>query len=547
MSTRTRNSHALAASKSIHEIDLFESKRFSEKQRELFDWYAEQRVLRRAGKPHQTTLAVCWGRRCGKSDGISALFAEVLADLLGDAADSIADGGAEPWRGIGKPRSEARLARPHALAFVIAPSGRDLRDIAGHLLNTFSGEAECFLHSDPKMRFGSANGLSMYLQLEGACVRIDFIPAKAASAMVGRGVAAALITESGFVPSEHWDKLSPSFWDSGAWVFAEGTPRQDPSHWFTQLVVSGLDDKHPEADRQIAARNPAVHTSRANTIEHAFLPSVREKARDEAKYRGPKWSDLWIYAKIRAPADTVFDEFDPVRGVVEVESSGLVKIRRTIDGDTQTITLPYPNHVEGYIDWSQGSAPGALTVAYIWTIRPRPIDGSDPRPLVLQVDEFQDDEERIPYDNTGWWDVLKKKKAAWGIQRFFADPTSPKLIAAARRHGVYISDADNLDKSGRILLLNSLLNIGPTGWPAMLVSSICVKTINALTSVEWKKDQEGRPTDVPSKYNLHLCDCDCYLSGRWGRGYSFGATKTAPAQSQPRSIGSSLVVSGEVT
>jgi hypothetical protein len=539
------------AAHAVHEIDLFAAKEFSPKQAELIEWYREQRSLRFAGLPHQTTLAACWGRRCGKSDGISALFAETVADLLGDAADAIASGAADPWRGIGKPRSEARLARPHVLAFVIAPSGRDLRDIAGHLLNIFSGEAECFLHSDPKMRFGSANGLSMYLVLEGAAARIDFIPAKAASAMVGRGVAAALITESGFVPSEHWDKLSPSFWDSGAWVYCEGTPKQDPSHWFTQLVVSGLDDEDPEANRDTAARNPAVFTSRANTIEHAFLRSVREKAAIEAQYRGKKWADLWIYAKVTAPAETVFDEFDPVRGVVEVEAGGNVKIRRTIDGETTTLTLPYPNHVEGYIDWSQGASPNALTICYVWTHRPRPIDASDPRPLVLQVHEFMDDDERLQPNKDGLWAVFKQAKLAWGVQRFFADPSSPNLIGGARRHGTYISEADNLDKSGRILLLNALLNVGPAGWPAMLISSTCRKTINALSSVGWKKDQEGRPTDIPQKYNLHLPDTLCYMSGRWGRGYSFAPTQTpASARREPLRLvaaaGGPNVVNGEV-
>jgi hypothetical protein len=496
-------------SKLVEYVDLFASKTFSPKQGEIFDWYHEHSRRKHLDEQFEHILAMVWGRRCGKSDGGSALFAEMLVDTLCDVAEDIACGRRLPWSGIGRSRVRQRRSRPHELCFVIAPSGRDLIDISGHLLDIFSGPAEVFLHDDPKMAITDQGG-RMWLVHEGAAVAVSFIPAKQASSMVGRGPAICYITESGFVPSMHWDRLVPSFWDRSTWVIAEGTPTQDASHWFTQLAVSGLPDDHDEADRSIARRDKRVHTSRANTIEHAFLRNAREAARLELEYKGKAYADRWIYAKWEKPSNVVFDEYDP-----HVSISDYVVYPPTLNG----IKLPRPSRIEIDIDWHQGGRPGAATCTLIWKRR-NPLDEHDPRPLFIVVDEFQDDDERLPYSKEGWWGIIKDMRDRWQPNAIYGDPTGTELIKRARRHGIKVKPSENADKSGRLQILNAQCHVSPQGNAAFYLTGECQKVAKVMQTLPWREDKDGNPTDKPSGYNDHLADCLAYCAGRHARSSS---------------------------
>ncbi len=504
---------------SVNYIDLFAGrKRFSQKQIELFEWYREQRQRKQAGEPFEHILAPVWGRRCGKSDGCSSLISEVIVDLLCDDADAIARGELEPWRGLGRPLMQQRKSKPHSLVFVVAPEVRDLTDISGHMLNVFSGDAEVFLHPNPRMQLIDG-GTKMLFVHEQACLAVWFVPAKSAASMVGRGPSAVLITESGFIPSMHWDRLVPALWDKAAWVIAEGTPTQDPSHWFTQLAVSGLEPDHPEADRSIAKRDPRVHTSRANTIDHAYLPQARERAREELRYRGKRWGELWIFASWQQPADVVFDEYRPEMSVVEFDAWPVPIVKFT---NGKSVVLPKPDRVEIDVDWHRGAAPGAAVCTYTWTRR-NPLNPHDSRPLMLVVDEFQDDEvdgeigKRLPYTPQGWWQVIKAMRDNWGAQRIYGDPTGIDLLKSARRNRLAIKPAENQDKDGRIQLINAQCCVPGDAHPALLIASTCKKTAHCLQTLQWRKDREGKSTNKPSGYNDHLADCLAYTAGRHAR------------------------------
>jgi hypothetical protein len=500
----------------IEEVDLFAGRTFSTKQAGLFDWYREQRARRLAGESFEHILAVVWGRRCGKSVGCTALFTEIVIDTLLDLAARVESGDLDPWAGIGQPRMLAKRATPHARCFVVAPTGRDLRELAGFILGHLGAAGERFLHSDPKMRFDASTGASMLLVHEGAAVAVDFVPATRASAMVGRGVAAALFSESGFVESQHWEKFAPALWDSKGWAIVEGTPKQDATHFLTKLAVAGLDDDDDDADRTIAERDPRVHTSRASTTTDAYLATAREGAADEERYRGKAWADTWVRASWKAPSNVVFSEFSPDASVVEFQPRPVPKITR---GDGSSRTLPWPDRVEMFVDWSQGAAPGALTTIYVW---PRnPLDPKDPRALWLVVGEFMDDKERLQYVNAPgqWFDVMMRQRDDWGAKGAFADPSSPNLIRAAKRAGFYVQPAANADKPGRIELVNAQCHVPRDGgWPALLISDTCGKLINALRTVSWRRTREGELTREPSAFNLHLPDTLAYCAARWGHG-----------------------------
>jgi hypothetical protein len=496
-------------------VNLFEEKLFSPKQAELFDLYRDQRQRKFDNLFFWHILALVWGRRCGKSDGGSALFAEMLVDVLCDTADAIARGERRPWAGLGRSRVRQRRSRPHELCFVIAPSGRDLIDISGHLLDTFTGDAEVFLHDDPKMAI-TDNGGRMWLVHEGAAVSISFIPARNASSMVGRGPAICYITEAGFVPSTHWDRLLPSFWDRSTWVIAEGTPTQDASHWFTQLAVSGLKDGHPEADRKIAPRNPKVYTSRANTIEHAFLESARIAAKEEIEYKGERWGKLWVYASWEQPADVVFDQYKPEVSVIQFTP---IPPRIIHHGEhrVERYPLPKPDRVEIYVDWHRGAAPGACICLYIYN--EHPLDRNDPRPMFVVVDEHMDDKERLHYVKDGWWRVIGAMRDRWGAFEIYADPTGVDLIKQARRYALQIKKADNEDKGGRLQLVNAQCHVSPAGYSGLyLCMDNAKKTAHCVQTLQWRKDKDGRITDKPSGYNDHLADCLAYAAGRHARG-----------------------------
>jgi len=381
-----------------------------------------------------------------------------------------------------------------------------------YVFDIFDGDAEVFLHPDPVMQ-ADKSGTRVYLLHEGACVTIDLVPAKHKGSMVGRGWSAVLMSEAGFIESHHYDKLSPAFWDEAPWVICEGTPQQDETHFLTQLAVSGLPDDHPEAERKIAARNPVVHTSRANTIDHAFIPEARLRAEQEARYRGKRWADLWIYASWRAPQDLVFDAWQEDASVVSVGYPLSIGINNHF---SYLRYLPAPTHRELYIDWHDGGAPGAALVIYIWNTG-NPLDPNDPRPLMLVMEEYMDDEERLEYTSDGWWRVLRDMRDRRGVTKIYADPTSEHLIRLARRNNIPAKGIDNTDKLGRLTLINSQCHVPDGCHPALLVSADCKKLISRMATYHWIRGHDGVVTNRATQYNDHLIDCLAYAAGRFVR------------------------------
>lgn len=491
--------------------DLFASKRFSKKQGEIFRWYWDQRQRKLDGDTdYEHILSSAWGRRCGKSDGHSALFAQILVDELVDRAAKIRRGELRPWSGIGKSRTRQKREKPHFMAFVVGPSQRDLVDVSGFILQAFSGQGSIYLHPDERMQIID-NGSRMMLLHKGACAVVSFIPAKHASSMVGRGPQIVYLTESGFIPSMHWDRLLPSFWDLRTWVLCEGTPSQDPQHWFTRTLNSGLDEEDPEFDPDISRRNPRVHTTRASTITDAYLATAREAAKQEAEYRGERWKKIWIDASWTAGSDAVFDQWNADRSVVRViERRSRWRIGTHSD-------IRRPDAIEIYVDWHKGAAPGACVCLAIWRGK-NPIDPEDPRPVVVQLDEHQDDDDRLEYDRLGWWRVIREMRSKWGARTIYGDPTGRKLMDQARRFGLRIKPADNAEKLTRLEILNSLMFVPREGHPAFYISEDCQKTARKVGTYYYKRDYSGELTDKPTQYDDHLTDCLAYAAGHHARG-----------------------------
>jgi len=466
--------------------NLLEGKRYSRIQSEV------------QASTHQITVA-CAGRRVGKTEGMGTptVMRWMHEDLSRMAAD-ITAGKRRRWAGEGMGRKDARYIQPDAVYWIVAPRETHLDEARGHILKAYTGDCANLLHPT----FGGIynKGKQLWVEYEGVVGRYDFICAASETGLVSKSLRGVWLDECGFIPNERFQALKPALWDQAGRIIATGTPSFGEDHWFTKLAVSGLSEGHPRYDPR-SPHDPRVRTFIADTIHHAFLESARRGAQIDIQHFGPIWAAQWVWADWRRRVLSVYAEWS--------ESVHVADFRRGRRGHWELngfeISEP-PTYRDAIVDWSGGTAPGAAVVDYVWATNP--LDPTDPRPLVVTVDDL---ESHAAYtsDPAGWWSMLRALDDEWNVDRWYGDPHSPKLIERANAAGIPIQEGAHQDKMGRISLMAGLLHYDRDHGvaPAYYCSSRAANTAKQFANYRWRVTRSGDVTAKPRDSDDHCLDC----------------------------------------
>lgn len=491
----------------------------------------ERRAVRlfreRSFSPIQTDVLRCptrhvafpAGRRVGKTEVSAAWLVTRLHRRMDRLAAEVRAGRRRPWPGRGQPQAVVRNLKPDVLAWVVAPQDAHLDEHRGNLLNLYLGTPgnEVFLHpSFPGGLYKRDTQLWLWHEA-GVCARIDFYPASSERRMVSKGLDILVVDEAGFVENGLFRALKPTTYDKGGEILALGTPSLGDDHWFTRWCVAGLDEDHERYDPAIAKRDREITTYIADTVHHAYLREARVEALREIDFWGELWAAQWIWADWRLKVRNIYREWVEGRHVQELRQA------RYLELGSQVIREP-PDRVYGVVDWSGGTSPGAVVIAYYWARHP--IHREDPRPLVVAVEDYEGHEQ---YTDDGWWRILHRLDQRWGVDRWLGDPHSPSLIEAANKAGFAMAPGPHQDKMGRISLVSGLLHWTTAGVaPALYVAAgNCQNIPREMKGYRWRTNRAGEATGKPKDHDDHCLDCLAMLASEVATpgGFQVGADR----------------------
>ena len=463
-------------------------------------------------------MAVTGTRRGGKTFSVHLVFLHRFLALLLQRARQVERRQRPPWRGAGRIAKEAITFRENVTrALVIAPKRKHLQKIQQYLQSTLAKSgASIYQHRDPSLRI-RREPMEMWFVAGKTAGVITFLVASHTDQLVGDNADILWLDECNDIDNPVWDRIRPLVADTGGSILLTGTPSMGGGHWYTKQLVAGLPPDHERADSEIAKPDPDWQTFIISP-ELAYLPEVQTFAKKEIEKEGGKQS-VYILTQIqgdwRIPNDVVF----PWDSDVHLCTVSLVRGDYVITWKQRKVRMKEKPRVIGGIDWFRGTAPGGAVVCFHWP--KHPFIPGDKRGLLVVVDEYSTQKDEN-YSDQGFLKQLKKLQSRYGVRTWYADPSSPEKTKLAKRLGVYVKDANNRDKEGRIALIQHQLGHSDKAPPAMMVDSRCKRTSNQLSRYHRARDKEGNVTEKFVQYNDWLVDSLAYLVPYISAGYRVG-------------------------
>lgn len=468
------------------------------------------------------------GRRTGKTFSCARKVMTWMHQWMQQEFDALERGERDRWAGEGLKRTAASEIDPDVLILIGAPREDQLQQIKSYMLQLYQRNGKAFRHP-LFVDWLEDHARRLWVWHDGISGRFDFIPLISQKGAVGRGLRGAWIDEAGYVPNDVFLALKPALWEHAGRILASGTPSLEQGHWFTKLCVSGLPPGHEREDAEISEPDDRVTTFIADTIHHAAVPAARVEAERDAKFWGPAWAALWVYADWRHRGLNVFECWDEAVHVRSLRLDG--ERSRSIREELTTpirIVHPWgwlgdtplprpPDRVVGMVDWSGGTAPGAAVAALVWN--KTPLSKDDPRSLVVAVEDYEGHEAYVKGGGEqgrgwGWWDILGDMTTRRGVSRWLGDPHNPHLLKVARKAGIKIEEGASQDKPGRLALLGALMHHDKEAGilPAFYVAPTCENLRREIGKYRWARKRTGEVTDKPIQHGDHTIDCCAMLA-----------------------------------
>jgi hypothetical protein len=354
------------------------------------------------------------------------------------------------------------------------------------------------------------SGRQVWICYGGIATQIRFVTGSGEAAVASTAVDVVWVDESGMLDNSIMDVALPMFWEKDSDLICSGTPELGLEHWFSLLILRGLDEKHPFWKPDIVEKDGTVTTIIGSSYE-AFDLNVRKKAKLEARHKGSAWEAQWVLGDFRLPDLFIYDEWKRSIHVVEYDHETWV-----LNGQR----LPRPNTIAGIIDWAYSPRrPGGCVVFHRWA--KNPLDSSDSRPLIIACEDRQ---KRQPYTADGWYADFIDLRDRYGFNLWYADPSMKEMLTNARKFGIgAVKAAEKADKAGRINLTKSLLHHNEREgiYPALYVSDKCKNLPRQFERYKYVVNSRGEATDKPTDSDDHCLDCVAFAMGTWVKGGYF--------------------------
>jgi phage terminase large subunit len=103
-----------------------------------------------------------------------------------------------------------------------------------------------------------------------------------------------------------------------------------------------------------------------------------------------------------------------------------------------------------------------------------------------------------------WAGIAADLRGAYGVERFYCDPSEPDYIKTFREAGLKADGADNAVMAGIQTVKNALVR-RPDGKPSLMVAPSAVNLLAEVASYQWQEGREGL-RDAPVKAHDHAMD-----------------------------------------
>lgn len=428
--------------------------------------HAKQRALHESGARY---LAVCAGRRSGKTYALTREFVRRVYRDFNAALEEVKRGEREAWR---RPTKLA-TAKPFLQYWVVAPTYA--------LCDTASGEIFDVLGGVDGDRVINFNTSTRKLWLKGG-ILIQFKSADRPERLVSVGLNGMLIDEAARLKRDVWvENLEPTLGDYDGWCLFATTPLGQ--NWFYQdiwqLTQHGTDPKR---------RHPEFCGFHFTTMDNTARPNVARAAL-LAKDRVPLASWLRNYAAdFNSFEGKIFEEF--LDDSTHVVTSVPARFKRLVAG----------------VDWGYRN-PGAIIVGGF--------DGDDTIHIIAE--EYQTELTIPPPINDPTGDCWVNRVVSWarrGVEVFYCDPSEPEhmeqlraaLVNAGYEH-VLVVPALNAVRPGIQALQTYLKPVEFEGAlaPGLYIHTDCANLRRELVSYQWGRDE------LPKKEDDHSVDALRYL------------------------------------
>jgi len=308
------------------------------------------------------------------------------------------------------------------------------------------------------------------LQLHGN-ILIEFKSAERPEKLVARGLDGAWMDEAARCPEVAWSNVRARLADRQGWGLFSSTPMG--KNWFYEQIYRLGDRLDPLFD-------PLFASFHFTTVDNTAVPWLAKEVELAKKQMPARYFKRDFLASFDAFAGQIYDEFDRSIHVVDRHPKRFTRVIACKDwGFRPNPGVTLVIGITGSGNWY------VIHEEYQTELLITPVSEHDKDPCWVRVDK-----------------ALQEK---YGIECFYVDPSEPEYIAAYRKAGIQVKEANNSVLPG-IQAVATFLHVNEdTGRPRLFVCEWCPNTIREIEGYHWKQLKDGTTLEIPDKVDDHTC------------------------------------------
>jgi len=317
----------------------------------------------------------------------------------------------------------------------------------------------------------SYNKSKFKLQLHGR-ILIEFKSAERPEKLVARGLDGAWIDESARCAEVTWSNIRARLADRQGWALFSSTPMG--KNWFYEQIYRLGDRLDPLYDPHFAS----FHFT---TADNTAVPWLIEEVALARKQMPARYFKRDFLASFDAFAGQIYDEFNRDIHVVDEYPKQFARIIGGKDwGFRPNPGVSLVIGITGAGDWY------VIHEEYHTELLITPVSERDTDPCWIWLDKGLQDR--------------------FNTECFYADPSEPEYIAAYKKAGIRIREANNSVLPG-IQAVATYLHVNEENKrPRLFIYKGCTNLIREMEAYHWKQLKDGTTLEVPDKTDDHGCD-----------------------------------------
>lgn len=367
-----------------------------------------------------------------------------------------------------------RVEKQGRLNYWIVAPDYNLTEVAREeLADILGAENPEDMESSPLVKKFNKSKLRLWLHRN---ILIEFKSAERPEKLVARGLDGVWMDEAARCAEVAWSNIRARLADRQGWALFSSTPMGE--NWFYEQI-------YRLGDRLDPLHDPQFDSFQFTTVDNTAVPGLKEEVELARKQMPWRYFKRDFLASFDAFVGQIYDEFDRDIHVVNKHPDVFARVIACKDwGFKPNPGVTLVIGITGAGDWY------VIHEEYRTELLITPVDEKDKDPCWIQVDkELQD---------------------KYNIDCFYVDPSEPEYIAAYRKAGIRVKEANNSVLPG-IQAVATYLHINEeTKRPRLFICEWCPNTIREIAGYRWKQLKDGTTLEEPDKKEDHTCDAIRY-------------------------------------